>query len=37
MAQGSIVADGPTRDLLRDDDLMGRYRLALPFGVRLDV
>jgi cobalt/nickel transport system ATP-binding protein len=36
MARGSIVADGPTRDLLRDDDLMGRYRLALPFGVRLD-
>jgi cobalt/nickel transport system ATP-binding protein len=36
MARGSIVADGPTRDLLRDEDLMGRYRLALPFGVRLD-
>ncbi len=36
MANGSIVADGATRDLLRDDELMGRYRLALPYGVRLE-
>jgi cobalt/nickel transport system ATP-binding protein len=35
MASGSIVADGPTGDLLRDDSLMGRYRLALPYGVTL--
>ena len=35
MSSGSIVADGPTRELLSDDDLMGRYRLALPYGVSL--
>jgi cobalt/nickel transport system ATP-binding protein len=35
MSQGTIVADGPTPELLRDDDLMARYRLALPFGVSL--
>ena len=35
MAAGAIVADGPTGELLRDDTLMGRYRLALPYGVTL--
>jgi cobalt/nickel transport system ATP-binding protein len=29
---GRIVADGPTRDLLVDDDLMRSHRLELPFG-----
>ena len=36
MSQGSIVADGPTRDLLSDSELMARYRLALPYGVTLE-
>jgi cobalt/nickel transport system ATP-binding protein len=36
MSEGTIVADGPTHGLLRDADLMRRYRLALPHGVRLD-
>ena len=27
-----IAADGPTRDLLCDDDLMRSHRLELPFG-----
>ena len=36
MSEGSIVADGETRELLRDDALMGRYRLALPHGVTLN-
>jgi cobalt/nickel transport system ATP-binding protein len=35
MASGSIVADGATNDLLRDAELMGSYRLALPYGVTL--
>jgi cobalt/nickel transport system ATP-binding protein len=35
MSEGSIVADGATRDLLTDESLMGRYRLALPTGVTL--
>lgn len=35
MSQGSIVADGPTRQLLSDGTLMDRYRLALPTGVTL--
>jgi cobalt/nickel transport system ATP-binding protein len=35
MSGGTIVADGVTGELLRDDDLMGRYRLALPVGVTL--
>jgi cobalt/nickel transport system ATP-binding protein len=33
---GAIVADGPTRELLADTDLLARHRLALPAGVRLD-
>jgi cobalt/nickel transport system ATP-binding protein len=36
MSQGSIVADGATRALLSDTDLMARYRLALPYGVSLE-
>jgi cobalt/nickel transport system ATP-binding protein len=36
MSQGAIVADGPTRDLLSDTELMARYRLALPYGVTLE-
>jgi cobalt/nickel transport system ATP-binding protein len=35
MAEGQIVADGRTRDLLRDDALMARHRLALPRGVSI--
>ena len=35
MSEGAIVADGATRALLADQDLMNRYRLALPAGVRL--
>jgi cobalt/nickel transport system ATP-binding protein len=29
---GCVVADGPVRDLLVDDDLMRTHRLELPFG-----
>ena len=29
---GRIVADGPTRDLLADADLLARHRLELPYG-----
>jgi cobalt/nickel transport system ATP-binding protein len=29
---GVIVADGPTRDVLADTDLMSAHRLELPFG-----
>ncbi len=36
MSQGTIVADGPTRVLLSDSELMARYRIPLPFGVRLE-
>jgi len=32
MNGGSIVADGPTVDLLSDDELMRANRLELPFG-----
>jgi cobalt/nickel transport system ATP-binding protein len=32
IADGAIVADGPTGTLLGDDDLLGRYRLELPYG-----
>lgn len=37
MDDGAIVADGPTRDLLADATLMARHRLALPFGVTLQL
>jgi len=30
--EGVIVADGPTRDILRDDDLLHAHRLELPTG-----
>ncbi|GAA3047440.1 energy-coupling factor ABC transporter ATP-binding protein [Actinokineospora globicatena] len=33
---GVVVADGPTRELLADGDLLARHRLELPFGFRLD-
>lgn len=29
---GTVTADGPTRDLLADDELLARHRLELPFG-----
>ncbi len=29
---GVVVADGPTRELLADADLLGRHRLELPYG-----
>ncbi|MFJ6571909.1 energy-coupling factor ABC transporter ATP-binding protein [Streptomyces sp. NPDC091292] len=32
LSDGVIAADGPTGDLLTDDDLMRRHRLELPFG-----
>jgi cobalt/nickel transport system ATP-binding protein len=34
---GRIVADGPTRDILADTDLMRANRLELPFGFRPDL
>ncbi|MFC4859434.1 energy-coupling factor ABC transporter ATP-binding protein [Actinophytocola glycyrrhizae] len=33
---GVVVADGPTRDLLADTELLAAHRLELPFGFRLD-
>ena len=33
---GLIVADGPTREILADADLLAAHRLALPFGVSLE-
>ena len=32
LSNGRIVADGPTRDLLADTDLLAAHRLELPFG-----
>ncbi|MEV4504931.1 energy-coupling factor ABC transporter ATP-binding protein [Streptomyces klenkii] len=32
LSDGVITADGPTRDLLCDEDLMRAHRLELPFG-----
>ncbi len=32
LSGGRIVADGPTVDLLRDEELMRAHRLELPFG-----
>ncbi len=32
---GEVVADGPTRELLTDPDLLRRHRLELPFGFHL--
>ncbi|WP_155369732.1 energy-coupling factor ABC transporter ATP-binding protein [Catellatospora vulcania] len=34
---GRIVADGPTRDLLSDADLLARHRLELPYGFAVPV
>ena len=34
--EGVIVADGPTRELLGDADLLAAHRLELPYGFRLD-
>jgi cobalt/nickel transport system ATP-binding protein len=34
--KGKIVADGNTRDLLGNEELMGSNRLELPFGMHLD-
>ncbi|GGP62835.1 hypothetical protein GCM10010185_39180 [Saccharothrix coeruleofusca] len=33
---GVVVADGPTREILADAELLARHRLELPFGFRLD-
>ncbi|OLF16009.1 energy-coupling factor ABC transporter ATP-binding protein [Actinophytocola xanthii] len=33
---GVVVADGPTRDLLADTDLLAAHRLELPYGFSLD-
>ncbi len=33
---GVVVADGPTRELLADADLLAAHRLELPYGFRLD-
>ncbi|BCJ70815.1 putative ABC transporter ATP-binding protein [Catellatospora sp. IY07-71] len=35
--EGRIVADGPTRELLADPDLLARHRLELPFGFAVPV
>ena len=32
MDEGRIVADGPTREVLADDDLLRSHRLELPYG-----
>jgi cobalt transport protein ATP-binding subunit len=32
---GVVVADGPTRELLADQDLLSRHRLELPYGFTL--
>jgi energy-coupling factor transporter ATP-binding protein EcfA2 len=29
---GAVVADGPTRELLADTELLRRHRLELPYG-----
>lgn len=33
---GVVVADGPTRELLADQDLLRAHRLELPYGFQLD-
>jgi len=33
---GQIVADGQTRDILGDHDLLARHRLGLPAGLRIE-
>jgi cobalt/nickel transport system ATP-binding protein len=32
LSGGTIVADGPTRNLLADSELMAQHRLELPWG-----
>ncbi|GAA4840476.1 energy-coupling factor ABC transporter ATP-binding protein [Saccharopolyspora rosea] len=32
---GTVVADGPTAELLADTDLLARHRLELPYGFRV--
>ena len=32
MDDGRIVADGPTRKILADADLLAAHRLELPYG-----
>jgi cobalt/nickel transport system ATP-binding protein len=32
LSEGRVVADGPTRELLADADLLARHRLELPYG-----
>ncbi|MFC7306168.1 energy-coupling factor ABC transporter ATP-binding protein [Streptomyces monticola] len=32
LSEGAVVADGPTGELLADDELMRAHRLELPFG-----
>ncbi|MDB1087273.1 ABC transporter ATP-binding protein [Streptomyces sp. ACA25] len=32
LSEGTVVADGPTRDLLADTALLHRHRLELPYG-----
>lgn len=34
MDRGRVVADGPTKEILSDADLLERHRLELPFGHR---
>lgn len=34
MNEGNIVADGPTTDLLADENLLAENRLEMPFGYR---
>ncbi len=36
ISEGVIVADGPTRAILGDEDLMVTHRLELPYGFSLD-
>ncbi len=35
LTDGVIVADGPTREILADEELMRANRLELPFGFAL--
>jgi cobalt/nickel transport system ATP-binding protein len=35
LSDGVVQADGPTRDLLADADLLAAHRLELPYGFRL--
>ncbi len=37
LSAGRVVGDGETRQLLADEDFMGRHRLELPFGCNLQV